>query len=165
MTALLAPTATNTGASLVSPDLFARLVGRLVRKEGMTQAGAEAIMADALAFLNACAQPHQRRLSPSAKVDLGWHPFILDTKEYERFCHTLAGRFLHHVPIDPAASGEEDDEESAAAALARTVEAIQETGLTVHPELWPLAEAIACRKCSQCHNGCSDDPPPSPRRR
>ncbi|GAA2779382.1 glycine-rich domain-containing protein [Crossiella cryophila] len=151
-----------TGASLVSDELFNRLVTRIVTREGLDRPEAEAVMADALAFLKACSVPHGRPLVPSAKVDIGWHTFILDTLEYERFCWNLAGRFLHHVPTDPSEG--EDGGEDQAAALARTVAAIHSTGLTLHPELWERCagdcEAKDCRAkdCSQCHAGCSDRP-------
>jgi hypothetical protein len=35
---------------------------------------------------------------PSRVVDDLWHEFILDTREYERFCKSAFGRFFHHVP-------------------------------------------------------------------
>jgi hypothetical protein len=35
---------------------------------------------------------------PSRVVDDLWHEFILDTREYERFCKLAFGGFFHHVP-------------------------------------------------------------------
>lgn len=35
---------------------------------------------------------------PSKVVDVAWHAFILDTKEYTHFCKKAFGRFLHHMP-------------------------------------------------------------------
>jgi hypothetical protein len=35
---------------------------------------------------------------PSRVVDDLWHEFILDTREYQRFCEAAFGRFFHHVP-------------------------------------------------------------------
>ncbi len=37
-------------------------------------------------------------LTPSQKVDLIWHEFILFTKMYDQICHTHFGRFIHHHP-------------------------------------------------------------------
>lgn len=35
---------------------------------------------------------------PSQVVDDLWHEFILYTRNYEQFCRTAFGRFLHHTP-------------------------------------------------------------------
>ena len=35
---------------------------------------------------------------PSRVVDDLWHQFILDTREYERFCKLAFGGFFHHLP-------------------------------------------------------------------
>lgn len=34
----------------------------------------------------------------SSAVDEAWHAFLLFTREYEEFCRTQFGRFLHHCP-------------------------------------------------------------------
>ncbi|ETX08755.1 glycine-rich domain-containing protein [Candidatus Entotheonella palauensis] len=31
-------------------------------------------------------------------IDALWHTFILFTKQYQRFCQEVAGRFIHHEP-------------------------------------------------------------------
>lgn len=36
--------------------------------------------------------------TPSEAVDEYWHTFILDTREYQRFCDEVVGHFVHHVP-------------------------------------------------------------------
>ncbi|SDZ14136.1 hypothetical protein SAMN05216215_104847 [Saccharopolyspora shandongensis] len=41
----------------------------------------------------------------------------------------------------------------------RTVAAIEQTGFLVDRELWFAEDASLC---SQCHNGCYNDPPPDP---
>lgn len=35
---------------------------------------------------------------PINDADLFWHMHLMDTKKYAQDCHTLFGRFLHHVP-------------------------------------------------------------------
>jgi hypothetical protein len=40
-------------------------------------------------------------------VDDLWHEFILDTREYERFCKAAFGSFFHHVPAAATPPGEE----------------------------------------------------------
>lgn len=39
-----------------------------------------------------------KKLTPSQKVDLIWHEFILCTRIYNEVCHTHFGRFIHHHP-------------------------------------------------------------------
>lgn len=38
----------------------------------------------------------------SAEVDPFWHAHILHTKQYVDFCQEIAGRYLHHNPLDHA---------------------------------------------------------------
>jgi hypothetical protein len=44
------------------------------------------------------------RLTPSHKVDMAWHEFILFTKAYADFCTTHFGRFIHHYPSENEAN-------------------------------------------------------------
>ena len=37
-------------------------------------------------------------LTPSHRVDLAWHEFILFTRTYIRFCDDHFGRYIHHQP-------------------------------------------------------------------
>ena len=47
-----------------------------------------------------------RALNPTAcypmtgPTDGFWHTFLLFTRKYARFCQQVAGRFLHHTPVD-----------------------------------------------------------------
>ncbi|MEV6641653.1 hypothetical protein [Amycolatopsis sp. NPDC051371] len=129
---------------LVDEDLFDRLVDRIVAQESTTREFAERVMEQALAFLYACAGDRDEPLSPSATVDIGWHVFILYTKEYADFCRRVAGRFIHHVPNDCRTAGDPGDE------MSRTVAAIAATGLTVDPELWLTLTA----QCNDGDDGC-----------
>ncbi|MEV6906663.1 hypothetical protein [Amycolatopsis sp. NPDC051071] len=75
----------------------------------MTSKNAVVCRDQALAFLAACARNTGTRLAPSDPVGIGWHTFVLHTRDYADFCARIAGRFLHHVPTsdgDPKASGE-----------------------------------------------------------
>ncbi|MFB9926566.1 glycine-rich domain-containing protein [Amycolatopsis halotolerans] len=144
-----------TGKGLVTEALFARLVARIAKENTWPCEYAARVMDQALAFLAACART-SRPLAPSEIVDIGWHAFVLYTREYADFCERISGGFIHHVPDDEAEGGD--------AALAekadRTTSAIQAAGFAVDPELW-FTSAAKCAKCSQCKNGCTDDPPPS----
>jgi hypothetical protein len=136
-----------TGRSLVSEELFERLAGRVAADEEVEPGLAERIVDQALAFLGACAVYHGVPLSPSRAVDPGWHAFVLHTRDYREFCHRFAGRFIDHVPTTEAGSG---------AVVDRTVDAIRAAGYQVDEDLWLSGQAA----CTQCHNGCHDDPPP-----
>lgn len=143
------------GRGLLAADLFDRLAYRIVTDDGLDHHLAERVLDQALAFLAACARNTAAPLAPSDLVDIGWHTFLLHTHDYAAFCQELAGRFLHHVPVDPndkTATGR-----PARATLLRTVTAINDVGFVVDPELWVHADAS---DCTGCHNGCHDDPPP-----
>lgn len=155
MTAALSERA--TGRSLISPELYQCLVRRIVLNQATSEDLAERIMDQALAFLGACAREHAEPLAPSEPVDIGWHQFILHTREYAAFCQRIAGRFLHHVPTE---SGDADAHgEPAHATLVRTVSAIKAAGFTVDPTLW---QQDTITSCTGCKDGCHDDPPPPP---
>jgi len=148
-------TPTGTGRSLISHALFHRLARRIVTGDNLDQGLAERIVDQALAFLAACARNTATPLAPSVLVDIGWHTFLLHTREYATFSHRIAGRFLHHTPTapdDPAGTGQDAHE-----ALVRTVAAIEGAGFFVDHDLWAHAGA---GDCTGCHNGCHDDPPP-----
>jgi hypothetical protein len=138
-----------TGKSLIDPPLFDKLTQRVTKDHGLDTALAARIVDQTAAFLKACADNPHTPLSPSMAVDLGWHAFVLHTADYATFCHTIAGRFIHHQPIDEEGDGSDE----ARAALRATVRAILRSGVMVDQELW-----AAAADCSQCHAGCSDSP-------
>jgi hypothetical protein len=52
-------------------------------------------------YLKICVLAKQRLVAmPSKIVDEAWHEFILDTREYHRFCQRAFGEYLHHYPFD-----------------------------------------------------------------
>ncbi|GAA1958775.1 hypothetical protein [Amycolatopsis minnesotensis] len=128
----------RAGQELVSAELFDRLASRIAKERDMSREFAARIMDQALAFLFACGQSRSIELCPSQLVDLGWHTFILHTREYADFCQAVAGRFLHHVPNDDGA-GLTDAEEEAD----RTTRVISSSGFAVDPELW-LTFNLSC---------------------
>ncbi|MET8270729.1 hypothetical protein [Streptomyces sp. NPDC005096] len=133
--------------TLISDELFGRLVNRIVKDEGVDQPLAERIMTDALAFLAACAANPGAALGPSEQVDLGWHAFVLYTEPYAEFCERIAGRFIHHSPADEPGATYEPKRDT----RLRAIEAIRQAGYEPDTELWGHAA-----DCSQCHSGCSD---------
>ncbi|NKZ03022.1 hypothetical protein HGB48_04545 [Actinomadura latina] len=133
--------------TLISTDLFGRLVARIVHERHVGTDEAERVLTQALAFLTACALNPGAGLAPSKAVDVGWHAFVLYTSEYAEFCHRVAGRFIHHTPDDRG------DIRTGRAGIRATVAAMEQAGLTVDPVLWETTG-----DCSQCHQGCHDSP-------
>lgn len=157
------PVTVQPARTLVPAGLFGRLTARIVADHGLDWPMAERIMTEALAYLRAAATATEP-LSPSETVDIGWHTFLLYTREYAAFCQRVAGQFIHHVPDD-------DPDEPAAGdgheVLRRTVAALTATGHAVDAELWMPVVASRCNsggggsgtgKCSQCHAGCVNSP-------
>jgi hypothetical protein len=137
---------------LISPRMHARLTRRITADHpGTDPAVAGRIVDQALAFLQACALNPGAGLAPSDEVDKGWHAFILFTADYAEFCQRIAGRFIHHLPVEPGVAAD------GGAALHATVAAMRAAGLAVDEDLWPTA-ADCESKCHQCHGGCYDSP-------
>lgn len=137
--------------SLVSPELHRRLTSQLIREHAaMTGDRAVRIVDATVAFLKVCADNPDAYFRPSQEVDKGWHQFILNTVDYEKFCQRIAGRFLHHAPDEftpPRA-----DRADTVASLAPTVAALSEAGFDVDPDLWTTGSS----DCTQCHSGCTN---------
>lgn len=153
MTVTVPAQARTEARTLVSDEMFARLEGRIAADHPELAKGMAARIVDqALAFLAACATA-TRPLAPSELVDIGWHTFILYTREYAAFCTRIAGRFIHHEPDDAPGDGWPTAPQSNP--LVAAVTAIKAAGLIVDAELWNLG---ADGNCTQCHAGCHDSP-------
>ena len=137
-------TSTINPRTLIPYSLYSRLVARIVTDEQVDQAYAERIMDQALGFLMTCAVNPGAGLSPSETVDIGWHTFILHTREYADFCQQVAGRFIHHAPADTP---------SGSSKIQHAIDAMAAAGVPVDAELW-----TSTGRCSQCHDGCVDSP-------
>lgn len=149
----------NTGRSLIPDGLFARLSARITTEHpDIDQVAAERIMDQTAVFL-ATVGSHTEKLSPSALVDIGWHTFILHTREYAEFCRRVTGRFIHHEPHDTPHRGTGQSNN-----VARTLAAIEAAGYRTDTNLWTLTA-----RCSDCSgSGANGDentegriPPPS----
>ncbi|WBB56705.1 hypothetical protein [Verrucosispora sp. WMMD573] len=143
----------GTGRALVSDELFTQLTARIAHDHTELAPDLPArILDQALAFLGTCATA-TGPLGPSDLVDIGWHTFILHTREYADFCERIAGRFIHHQP-EPTSKEPPSGPEPIGAPISRTVAAITAAGFAVDHELWGgrLAD------CTQCHAGCTDSP-------
>lgn len=155
----LAPAVSNDPRHLIDAGLFDRLTSRIEKQHPELADGcAVRIMSQALAYLKACGDNPGKRLAPSPAVDIGWHAFLLYTRDYTEFCRQVAGRFIHHVPDDGESGTGVDDPN---AMRVRTLDAINVCGFAVDTELWALPQ-----ECSNgggpggpgggCHQGCHD---------
>ncbi|OHV29863.1 MULTISPECIES: glycine-rich domain-containing protein [Pseudofrankia] len=154
----LAPSSTDTppavrrGRELVDETLFGRLTAKVAEDHPELTSDAERIVDQALAFLGACAGSPSR-FSPSHAVDVGWHAFLLHTREYAQFCARVAGRFLHHVPEHPSEWG------VTVLTVADMVAAIERAGFHVERDLWTGRHGeCQTTNCHQCHATCHDSP-------
>jgi len=91
-------------------------------------------------FFHACQRAGKIMVGmPSQVVDVAWHEFILDTREYQYFCERAFDRFLHHTPAE-AMPAEADAQEGLKRTwhLACTREGIDPHGPTRLPLLFAL---------------------------
>lgn len=77
------------------------VIHKLVHGHGMTTEEAQKIFEDTKRFLYLVGINPGNSYGPPAKIDVGWHEFILHTKDYASFCEKHFGRFIHHVPNRP----------------------------------------------------------------
>lgn len=131
---------------LVEPQLWNRLVARITQETRYESSLAEGIMDQALGFLRLCAESAHVSYSPSPIVDIGWHTFLLYTREYSDFCNRVAGRFIHHAPSD------EEDVSHSGGSVAETVAAMRRRNIAVIDAMW--TEGANCDNGVSCANNC-----------
>lgn len=55
-------------------------------------------LVETIKFLSLVAQHSDLVLTPTHRIDMVWHEFILFTRLYADFCHDQFGKFIHHTP-------------------------------------------------------------------
>ncbi|GAA0964363.1 hypothetical protein GCM10009555_001350 [Acrocarpospora macrocephala] len=121
--------------ALLDDMLWGRLTRRIVLEyPGLYLPAAERVMNEALGFLRLLAQEPRAGYALSPRVGVGWHVFVLHTREYAAFCAGLAGRFLHHTPRDEDGTSAEAGQR--AGGVVRTLAAMRARGLAVDEALW-----------------------------
>ena len=71
----------------------------------LTEAQLDLVFEALREYFHLCRKAGKRLLSmPSQVVDVAWHEFILFTRNYQAFCQSALGRFLHHTPAEAMAS-------------------------------------------------------------
>ena len=68
----------------------------------------EKALSEAIKFLILSAENTTGQITPSTRVDLAWHEFILFTRTYLNFCEKYLGKIIHHEPSsDHAANSQQ----------------------------------------------------------
>lgn len=130
----------------IQADVRERLVARIAKENDFTVELANSVVNEALVYMAASAAS-DAPIGPSALVDIGWHAFILYTREYAEYCDNAYGKFLHHSPSDR--KGE------AGIPLKNTIDFFEANGIAYDPELWGLPSGPWL--CSRC--GGEEDTP------
>ena len=122
-----------------------RIIARMRQDYGLSQNDASAIMQETLVFLNMVGRNPGCPSSPSPLVDIGWHTFILYTREYTEYCHKVCGSYIHHRPTDTA------ELRADAKPVQATVDFMSSNGIVYNPELWDSGP-------NHCDDRCSSHP-------
>jgi len=110
------------------------MIPRLVKELGYSEADAQMVVREAKRMLYLRASG-ARTVSPSLKVDDGWHTMLMFTRFYKDFAKFIGG-FVHHNPTPPRNGDEQSKGDSEA--YAYTKQAYREI-LGVEPDArwWP----------------------------
>jgi hypothetical protein len=131
---------TDTHPDADLSDRFAAIIDRIGVDPGVPDGDAEAVMFETLRFVRLAASTDEP-VAPSRLVDVGWHHFILFTREYTAFCAELGG-YVHHVPDRP-------DGGTDPSAYERTRRLLTRRHGRLDERLWPAAGA----DCGDCEAG------------
>lgn len=74
------------------------LVTRLSKELRLSEGEARELFGDMKQFLYLAGNT-DLAVAPSKPIDDAWHNFILFTEDYEQFCQSHFGSFIHHVPL------------------------------------------------------------------
>jgi hypothetical protein len=77
-------------------------------------------------------------------VDQFWHQHVLDTQDYLAMCQRVAGRVIHHIPVDSKSNTLSADN-----SYSKTLSDLNCFFGTLAQELWP-SDNEACRACLGC---------------
>jgi hypothetical protein len=82
-----------------------------------------------------------------------WHTFIIFTERYANFCECVAGRFIHHFPINRADKGQPEAGDTYSVFIQDYAEAFgSEPPLHVWPR--PLGKELGWPGCDTCGSAC-----------
>src|SRR5258708_601851 len=117
------------------------VVRRYAKRAGVSPTRAALHWRELMKFLVACALSKEV-LAPSRKLDEIWHEFLLHTRDYQDFCQTVLGVFVHHQPTDTVNPG----------AYNSTLSTLSQRFGRPNPEVWPsnLAGTCDANNCADC---------------
>ncbi|HEY9584669.1 MAG TPA: hypothetical protein VJI33_03805 [Candidatus Paceibacterota bacterium] len=87
-------------------------------------------------------------ISPSKLVDEMWHTHVLFTRDYAKFCETIAGKFIHHNPFLKA----DQNRPEVKKVPHRTMMLYRRHFGKPDPKIWPWAKCADCTtaSCGDC---------------
>lgn len=77
---------------------FGKVLAKHIEDYSVSPDTANEILVELKRWLTLCVLHPENAYATGGKVDEMWHTFILFTKDYARFCHDIAGAFIHHAP-------------------------------------------------------------------
>ena len=83
--------------STVLAYLNQKVVDRIEFELGLSEKDAAEVFNDLKKFLWMASTSSQPSV-PSPRIDKAWHEFLMFTEDYQEFCRTMFGSFLHHIP-------------------------------------------------------------------
>lgn len=79
-----------------------KILKRFERKYKVSESETVEIFNELESFLDSTSKTEVN--SVATKLDMAWHLFILDTKEYLSYCLERYGKVIHHIPNDEESS-------------------------------------------------------------
>ena len=82
---------------------YARLLDKRLaaRRPELSEAQRQEVFVGLNDYFQLCRTAGKRMVAmPSQAVDDAWHEFILFTRQYNQYCQSAFGRFLHHTPAE-----------------------------------------------------------------
>lgn len=128
----------------VTQKLLARhpeLGTKIAKATQSTASDCEVGLEEAIKFLILANDSTSHTCTPSRRVDLVWHEFILFTRLYAAFCQEYFGKFIHH---EPAAAGQ-----SCSAAYQHTLELYRQRFGPPNTSWWDLSRE-GTADCGMC---------------
>jgi hypothetical protein len=113
---------------------------RLLRK-GYDQFHASDLVQEYRHYLALLVLSPGRSHTLAGPVDQVWHEHILHTREYDHFCYSVFGRFVHHSPSSL------DDSPKTGGAYLDTVEELRLFFTDFAAHAWPDQSVTFCDSC------------------
>lgn len=140
------------------------VISRFTDMFSVTATEAEEIFKETLKFLYICPLPGTFIPDELLIIDEMWHNFILFTKDYQAFCNTHFGQYLHHLPASKQEKEQQqrinnEDPEKAAADFNNRLKIFMESvfdhlgketllrWFTMYPSVYSKEIIKALRKC------------------